>query len=182
MKTAVLRASQRSSHLLNLHTLGGILSLAILIAILPVSIGLVASMSGLAAGPTSSVDVIDFAARRLVSVQEARALIASGALVLDARDPQTRLADALPNAQGIDGIDLTLDDATLTTKLRALGLSTAQPVVVLGDPTEQVVTTLRSLGQMRAVSVEGGLPALRQAGFLAIYPPAGCGDFIVSRN
>lgn len=188
MKTATLRASRRSFHLFNLNALGGILGLAALIAILPVSIGLVASLSGLAAGPTTSVDVIDFAARRVVSPQEARALIASGALVLDARDPQTRLADALPQAQAIDGIDLAEDDATLTAKLRALGLSAAQPVVVLGDPAEanaldaQVVGALRSLGQMRAVAVEGGLPALREAGFLAIYPPLGSGDFIASRH
>jgi 3-mercaptopyruvate sulfurtransferase SseA len=199
MKSAALRSSPRAAALFNLHALGGVLGLAALIAVLPVSIGLVASLSGLAAGPTSSVDVIDFSARRFVAVQEARALIASGALVLDARDAELRQAQPLDHAQPIAWSDLAVasgphgdrlsdDDATLTASLQALGVSNAQPIVVIGDPIRghgedaRIVLALRALGHARSVLVDGGLPALLSAGLPTIYPPFGNGDFSVSRQ
>lgn len=177
---------------LTLHRLGGVLGLLALVGLLPILVAILANISGLAGNPApgfapSKFDVIDFAENRSVGAQEARALIASGALVLDARPPSRRLATPVANVQPIDGIDLTRDDATLTAGLRAYGISAAQPVVVVGDPADSrsrdslIVEALRSLGHPRVVLVDGGLPALRQAGFVAIYPPAGSGDFTVTR-
>ncbi|MBL8709888.1 MAG: hypothetical protein JNL25_11890 [Rhodospirillaceae bacterium] len=170
------------------HRIGGFAGLVALVAILPVLIGLLANISGLAAGPANPFDVIDFAESRRVGGQEARALIAAGALVLDARAPERRLADPLANVQPIDGIDLSSSDLMLTAGLRAYGVSAAQPVVVVGDPADgdsrdgTIVEALRSLGHPRVVLVEGGLPALRDAGFVSIYPPSGGGDFTVARQ
>ena len=73
----------------------GLFGIAALLALIPLSIGLFASLSGLAGGNDGKFDVIDFAEHRIVSVQEARALIASGALVIDARDPSLRAAQPL---------------------------------------------------------------------------------------
>lgn len=176
----------------NLQRIGGLLGLLALAGLLPVMVALLANISGLAGNPTtgfplSKFDVIDFAENPTVGVQEARAIIASGALVLDARSPQARATDPLPNAQPIDDLDLALDDAALASALQALGVSAAQPVVVVGDPSDStgaedsIVAALRTLGHPRAVLVDGGLPALRAAGFLTLYPPLGVGDFTVSR-
>lgn len=176
----------------SLHRIGGLLGLLALAGLLPVMVALLANISGLAGNPAGSFplskfDVIDFAENPTVGVQEARAIIASGALVLDARSHQARATDPLPNAQPIDDLDLALDDAALTSALQALGVSAAQPVVVVGDPSDStgaedsVVAALRTLGHPRAVLVDGGLPALRAAGFLTLYPPLGHGDFTVSR-
>lgn len=189
MKSAV---QQLSVPQFSLHRLGGLLGLLAMAALLPVLIALVANISGLAGNPAtgfplSKFDVIDFAERPSVGVQEARALIASGALVLDARAAQARATDPLQNAQPVDTLDPALDDEALTLVLRGLGVSAAQPVVVVGDPAdssaeeENIVAALRALGHPRAVLVDGGLPALRAAGFLTIYPPLGAGDFTVSR-
>lgn len=193
MKRAAQPVSQAISlsHF-NLHRIGGLLGLLALAGLLPVTVALLANVSGLAGNPAggfplSKFDVIDFTQAQNVGVQEARAIVASGALVLDARSPQARATDPLPNAQPIDGLDLTLDDAALTSTLQALGVSAAQPVVVVGDPSDStdaedsIVVALRTLGHPRAVLAEGGLPALREAGFLTIYPPLGHGDFAVSR-
>jgi hypothetical protein len=193
MKSVAQQSGQFFSlPMLKLHRLGGVLGLLALVGLLPILVAILANMSGLAGNPApgfapSKFDVIDFSESRSVGVQEARALIASGALVLDARPPSHRLAAPVANVQPIDGIDLARDDATLTAGLRAYGISAGQPVVVVGDPAdsnksdETIVEALRSLGHVRVVRVEGGLPALRQAGFVAIYPPAGSGDFTVTR-
>jgi hypothetical protein len=191
MKSVADQPSLPPYHLLklNLRKLSG---LAAIVAAVAVLVALLAHLSGLAghavagAAP-SKFDVIDFAGNSTIGVQEARALIASGALVLDARAPARRLAEPIANVLPIDGIDLASDDATLTAGLRAYGVSAAQPVVVVGDPADAasndaaIVAALRSLGHPRVVRVEGGLPALLAAGFVAIYPPAGGGDFTVAR-
>lgn len=162
--------------------------IAALLALIPLSIGLFASLSGLAGRNDGKFDVIDFAEHRIVSVQEARALIASGALVIDARDVALRDAQPLANAQPLALRDLTGDADAVTAKLQTLGLSAAQPVVVVGDPLSgrgdegSVVLTLRGLGHPRAVLVDGGMPALRAAGLPTIYPPFGKGDFEVHPN
>lgn len=194
MKSAISHVSLASFslHKLDMHKLGGLLGLLALAGVLPFLIALVANISGLAGNPVggfplSKYDVIDFAEAPSVGVQEARALIASGALVLDARSAQARATDKLTNAQPIASLDPAQDDAALTGALRALGVSAAQPVVVVGDPADsnaeedRIVATLRALGHPRAVLVEGGLPALRAAGFLTIYPPLGAGDFTITR-
>lgn len=157
--------------------------IAALLALIPISIGLFASLSGIATGPSEKFDVIDFAENRIISVQEARALIASGAQVIDARDLALRDAQPLANAQALDLADLAGDAATVTAKLQAIGLSAKQPVIVVGDPLSghsdegRIVLALRGLGHPRAVLVDGGMPALRAAGLPTIYPPFGAGDF-----
>lgn len=185
--------TQFGLHRPNLRRFGGLLGLLAMAGLLPVLIALVANISGLAGNPAtgfplSKFDVIDFAENPNVGVQEARALIASGALVLDARSAQARASDPLPNAQPIDSLDLGLGDDVLNAALRALGVSAAQAIVVVGDPTDSsaeedhIVAALRALGHPRAVLAVGGLPALRAAGFLTIYPPMGAGDFTVARQ
>lgn len=175
---------------LNLRKLPG---LAAVVAAMAILIALLAHLAGLAGHAAAGIaptkfDVIDFAENPVIGVQEARALIASGALVLDARAPARRLAEPIANVLPIDGIDLSSDDATLTAGLRAYGVSAMQPVVVVGDPADAasndaaIADALRSLGHPRVVRVEGGLPALLAAGFVAIYPPAGGGDFTVARQ
>lgn len=177
----------------SIGTINGLFGLAAMLAIVPVLIGFIASLSD---GPADKFDVIDFSAKRIVSVQEARALIASGALVIDARDAALRQAQPLANAQPLawrdlassEGDQLSEDDAALTGKLQALGLSATDPVVVIGDPLSdntdegRLVLALRSLGHPRTVLVDGGVPALRAAGLPTIYPPFGAGDFRVKRQ
>lgn len=170
------------------------LIVAAFIAAIPVSVGALATLTGLAATPAVAVDVIRFDQKWLVTVDEARALIASGALVLDARAPGLKAGLPLPHAQPIlwqdlaDGHGQLLDDeAMLNQRLQTLGVDGGQPIVVLADPARglgadaQVVWGLRSLGHKRAVMVDGGLPALLAAGLPTIQPPFGKGGFVVDR-
>lgn len=171
------------------------LIVAAFIAGLPVSVGAVATLTGLAAAPAVAVDVIDFDQKWLVSADEARALIANGALVLDARNAGLRAAAPVKNAQPIRWQDLSntrgqlsTDDAALSLRLQALGVDAGLPVIVLADPLRdlgedaQVVWALRSLGHGRIVMVDGGLPALLAAGLPSIQPPFHPGSFIVDRR
>ena len=135
----------------------------------------------------------------VVSPAEARALIADGALVLDARAERLRwwspVAGAVPvewrgftEPQAPHQGRLLADDAELSRRLQALGLRAAQPVVVLGDPLRgwaedgRIVWMLRALGHEQAAAVDGGLPALLAAGMPAITPPRLPGDFVVARR
>jgi thiosulfate/3-mercaptopyruvate sulfurtransferase len=161
----------------------------------PVAVGGLATLTGLAATPAIAVDVIRFDQKWLVSVDEARALIASGALVLDARHADLKTAAPLANAQPIlfqDLVDqhgrLLTDDSALNDRLQRLGVDAGQPIVVVADPLQglgedaQIVWALRSLGHARVVMVDGGLPALLAAGLPTIQPPFGRGNFRLERQ
>lgn len=161
----------------------------------PVSVGVLATLTGLAAAPAVAIDVIRFDRNWVVSVDEARALIASGALTLDAREPGLRATAPLAHAQPILWQDLAdrtgrllVDDKQLTMRLRELGVEAGQPIVVLADPRRnlgedaRIVWALRSLGHPRIVMVDGGLPALLAAGLPTIQPPAGPGQFVIERR
>jgi hypothetical protein len=171
------------------------LILAAFVAGTPITIGVVATLTGLAATPAVAIDVIDFGQKWVVSVNEARALIANGALVLDARNADLKTAAPLKNAQAIRWRDLSntsgqisTDDAAISLRLQALGVDAGQPIVVLADPFQglgedaEVVWALRSLGHDRVVMVDGGLPALLVAGVPQIQSPHGQGRFVVDRR
>jgi len=168
---------------------------AAFIAGVPVSVGVVATLTGLAATPAVAVDVINFDQKWLVSADEARALIGNGALVLDARNADLRAATPVQNAQPISWRDLSNtrgqlspDNAALSLSLQALGVDASLPIVVLADPLRdlgedaQIVWALRSLGHGRIVMVDGGLPALQAAGLPTIQPPFNQGHFVVDRR
>ena len=82
---------------------------------------------------------------------------------------------------------LLADDAALTKKLRALGVSAGKPVVVIADSRNgwgedgRIVWTLRSLGHAQSYLVNGGVEALLADGpvTLATVTP---GDFTVART
>lgn len=135
----------------------------------------------------------------LVTPKAARDLIQAGAVVLDARDAKLKSAEPLPGAAALVWQDLSepslptkgrliADDAALTAKLQALGVSKDKPVVAVADPVKgwgedgRIVWTLRTLGHTKAVLVDGGLPALLKDGPLAVQAPAGKGDFVVQRT
>lgn len=177
------------------RTLAKSLIAAAFIAGVPISVGGVATITGLAATPAVAVDVIDFDRKWLVSADEARALIGNGALVMDARNADLRAASPIENARPIRWQDLSNtrgqlsgDNAALSLSLQALGVDAGLPIVVLADPLRdlgedaQVVWALRSLGHGRVVMVDGGLPALQAAGLPTIQPPFHRGHFIVDRR
>jgi thiosulfate/3-mercaptopyruvate sulfurtransferase len=135
----------------------------------------------------------------VIDATEARALLAEGAILLDTRGQDLR--DALPVAgatavawQDFSNADmpnkgqLLEDDAVLTEKLRALGVSTGMPVIAIADTANgwgedgRVVWTLRTLGQQNSYLVDGGVAALLAGGDLAVKPAAVPGDFSVART
>lgn len=135
----------------------------------------------------------------VIEADEARALLASGALLLDTRGQDLKDAQPLPDAVPVVWQDfanpdlpnkgqLLADDAVLTDKLRALGVSTAVPVIAVADSANgwgedgRIVWTLRTLGHEQAFLVNGGTAALLEGGELAIAPVATPGDFTVART
>lgn len=164
------------------------LIIAAFLAATPIAVGAVATLTGLASTPAVAVDVIGFDHKWLLSVDETRALIASGALVIDARNPGLRANSPIKNALILQAGDLNGDDADLTSRLQALGLDPAVPVVVLGDPAHglgedaELVLALRALGHARVALVDGGLPALLAAGLPTVQAPFGPGRFTIARN
>ncbi|MBK8173736.1 MAG: sulfurtransferase [Rhodospirillales bacterium] len=135
----------------------------------------------------------------IVSADAARELIANGAIVLDAREPHLKAARRLPGAVTVrwEAFSQTLapnqglllsDDAAMTRRLQALGLSARRPVVVVADPVRgwgedgRIVWMLRTLGHPRAVLIDGGIRALGRGGFPQISKPAAPGDFVVHRD
>ena len=144
--------------------------------------------------PTSLQD------RWIVDATEAKQLIESGAILLDARGRATRgqLQGAIPVSwqefspnDAIHRGQLLEDDGQLTEKLQGLGISADTPVVVFSNPPEgwgedgRIVWMLRTLGHSQAVMVDGGFAALVAANVpeqkdkpLTPIP----GDFVVQRN
>lgn len=164
------------------------LIIAAFLAATPIAVGAIAALTGIAAGPAGAVDVIGFDRKWLLSVDEARAVIANGALVLDARNAGLRAQAPIRNAETLTAADLTGSDAEITTRLRNLGLNRDEPAIVLGDPAHglgedaALVLALRSLGHQRVAMVDGGLPALLAAGLPTVQSPFGLGNFEIAHN
>ncbi len=135
----------------------------------------------------------------VVPAAEACRRLAAGALLLDARDPELQVEDPLPGAvpaawwrftepdppfQG----RLLRDDAELARRWRELGVGAATEAVAVADPWRgwgedgRIVWTLRHLGHAWASMVDGGVTALRSAGFTTTAPPRPSGDFVVRRR
>ena len=153
------------------------------------------------ARPTAvSAAAIQYESDWLVLPRAALELIASGALVLDARgkDVKDKLG-LVPNALPVTWQELAqpdlptkgrliADDAQVSAKLQSWGVSKNQVIVVLGDPAKgwgedgRVAWALRTLGHGKVVIVDGGLPALEHLGKLVIQPPKIPGDFVVART
>ncbi|MGF1499392.1 MAG: sulfurtransferase [Elainellaceae cyanobacterium] len=124
--------------------------------------------------------------RWVVSAEEAKQLIQSGATLLDARG-KYRLV-SLPGAVSVSWRTFSQPNAphqgkllsdiqVLTQRLREVGVFNHRPVVVVGDPIRgwgeegRIVWMLRSLGHDQAVMVDGGYRALVDAGFSMKHLP-----------
>jgi thiosulfate/3-mercaptopyruvate sulfurtransferase len=135
----------------------------------------------------------------VIDAAKARELLADGAILLDTRGQD--LKDALPvagaasvvwqdftNAELPNKGQLLEDDAVLTEKLRALGISAAIPVIAIADSAKgwgedgRIVWTLRTLGHENSFLVDGGVEALLAGGDLAVNPATVPGDFTVART
>ena len=164
-----------------------------LLALLAGAVVVMSGSSGVAPNPVVA------ATRWVVSAAEAQRLISAGALVLDARGERLKWGDPVPGAVPVLWQQFTepepsvvgqllADEAELASRLRAVGVRTDVPVVVLGDPLQgwgedgRIVWMLRSLGHPSAVAVDGGLPALRREGLPSIEPAAPPGDFVIARR
>lgn len=161
------------------------------------SLFLVAVMSMFAAAPVYAGE-----SDWVVSANEAKALIdADEATVLDTRGKLSWIAGHVPRSAPIKWQDFSYskapnkgklldNDATLTQKLRELGVSKDRPVLVVGKPPKnwgedgRIVWMLRTLGHEDAALVEGGYSALKEAGVKMTRKRAKtpAGDFTVKRT
>lgn len=148
-----------------------------------------------ASAPTAE----DLGRRWVVTADEARALIADGASVLDNRDEKLRSKEPLANAVPLVWPQLTYpnvpekgklldDDAALTKVLQGAGVSKDKVVVNIADPVNgwgedgRVTWALRTLGHTKVVFVDGGYQALVKDGDPKIAAPKLPGDFTVART
>lgn len=139
------------------------------------------------------------ATRWVVDADQARRLIAAGAVVLDNRDPKLSAKDPLPNAVPLVWPQLTYpkvpekgklldDDAALTKVLQGAGAAKDKPVIAIADPINgwgedgRITWALRTLGHPGAVFVDGGYQALVKGGIPTITAPKTPGDFVVART
>lgn len=129
---------------------------------------------------TSPVNQQDLTARWVVSVAQAKQLIAGGATVLDVRSQAKWILGRIPGAVRVSWQDfsqrqppyrgkLLADREVLQEKLRRVGVSGDRPVVVVGNALNwgengRIVWMLRTLGHQHAVIVDGGQEALVAAG------------------
>jgi hypothetical protein len=135
----------------------------------------------------------------VVDPAAARALIALGATVIEARGSGQKATRPIQNAapiswQHFSHEDVPIkgrlldDDMVLTQRLRALGVSKDVPVVVVDDPklgggeAGRLTWTLRTLGHPFTYLVDGGTDALTQSHTLPISLPPLSGDFTVARD
>ncbi len=144
----------------------------------------------------------DLAEKWIVSADFAKQLLLGGATLLDAREPILKWFCRLPPAIPVTWQQFSCsdfpykgkiieDDAALTEKLQALGICQDQPVIVIADSLKgwgedgRIVWMLRTLGQEKAVFVDGGYRAFVKAGISQAKRtnhPSQLGDFIVSRR
>lgn len=163
-----------------------------------IAAGLLAATLPLAYTAAAQAETLD-TSRWVIAAEEARALLSSGALLLDTRGPDLKAAQPVDGAVSVIWQDfanrdlpnkgqLLADDAVLTEKLRALGVSAAVPVIVVADSAKgwgedgRVVWTLRTLGHEQAYLVNGGVEALLAGEALVVAPVATPGDFTVART
>ena len=148
----------------------------------------------------SAADAIDFDQKWLVSAEQARALIADGAIVIDTRAEDLRDDDPLPNAVVLMWPELSAgakppamgllnpDDQALTDKLQSIGITGDKVVLTVGDPVKgwgeegRIAWTMRVLGHPRAAIVDGGYDVLAEGGVPEIQAPATPGNFTANRN
>ena len=148
----------------------------------------------------SAQDSIDFQEKWLVSAEQARSLIADGAIVVDTRVPALRDDDPLPNAAILMWEELSAgdtppamgfldpDDQALNDKLQSVGITGEKVVLAIGDPVNgwgeegRIAWMLRVLGHPRAAIVDGGYAALAKGGLPEIQAPATPGTFKAERN
>lgn len=152
----------------------------------------------LAVGAGVSPALADTSGNWVVDAPTAVRLIADGAVVLDTRGGALKKAAPLAGAKEVVWQDFTNaelptkgrlleDDAVLTEKLRALGISADKPVIAVADSKQgwgedgRIVWTLRTLGHEKAYLVDGGIAALTASGAPAISEPSVPGDFTVKR-
>ena len=134
----------------------------------------------------------------LVTAETALDLQSKGAAVLDVREASDYAAGHVQGAVHVSWLHfsqpdhpergrLLQDEAELTSRLRAAGVSGARPVVVIGDPVNgwgedgRVVWMLRTLGHGQTAFVDGGQLAFVQAGAPISHAPATAtpGDFVL---
>ncbi|MEO1208669.1 MAG: rhodanese-like domain-containing protein [Cyanobacteria bacterium J06638_20] len=125
-----------------------------------------------------SLNLVD---RWIVSPEEARDLITSGATVLDARNGRSQLLGILEGSVAVSWRQfsqdadpnrgkLLADLAVLQERLQEVGISGDRPVVVVADPTQgwgedgRIAWMLRSMGHTQAVIVDGGYQAMVNLG------------------
>jgi thiosulfate/3-mercaptopyruvate sulfurtransferase len=135
----------------------------------------------------------------VVDAPLARALIALGAIVIQARGSGPKATRPIQNAapvswQHFSHEDVPIkgrlldDDIVLTQRLRALGVSKDVPVVVVDDPklgggeAGRLTWTLRTLGHPFTYLLDGGIDALAESETLPIKVPPSSGDFAVTRD
>ncbi len=136
----------------------------------------------------------------IVDLAAAVKLHARGALILDTRKKADHAKQHVAGSHHADWAHfsepkdpnrgrLLADEAELTRRLRAMGVSAKKPVVVLGDAAKgwgedgRIVWMLRTLGHADAVLLDGGFTAA--AGTLPLSSeatPAGKGDFVIKRT
>ncbi len=137
--------------------------------------------------------------RWVIDAATARSLVEGGAVVLDTRGADLKSQSPLEGAIPVVWQDFTKpdlpqkgqlleDDAELTQKLQALGISADVPVLAVADTAKgwgedgRIVWTLRTLGHTQAFIVDGGIAALTADGPLAIKARATPGTFTVART
>lgn len=137
----------------------------------------------------------------ILTAEKAKALLADGALLLDARKKELYDANHIAGAVQVwwrmfsptdaaTGGTLLKSDAELQNTLRQVGVSSGRVVLVAGDALKgwgedgRIVWMLRTLGHNKAYMIDGGFTALAQAGMTTTKttttPKAG--DFTVKRT
>jgi thiosulfate/3-mercaptopyruvate sulfurtransferase len=161
-------------------------------------LALAALVGVLVATPFGAAPHAETAQKWVIPVSEAKALISTGAVVLDVRGKALKEEAPLANAVSVEWPYFTKDDkaqkgqlldddAELTKRIQALGISADVPVVVVADSVKgwgedgRIVWTLRTLGHPSAFFVDGGIVALTKDGDPGIKPVAGNGSFEVKR-
>ncbi|MEO1145306.1 MAG: rhodanese-like domain-containing protein [Cyanobacteria bacterium J06638_22] len=124
---------------------------------------------------------LNLADRWIVSPEEARDLITSGATVLDARNRRSQLLGILEGSVAVSWRQfsrdadpnrgkLLADLAVLQERLQEVGISGDRPVVVVANPTQgwgedgRIAWMLRTMGHTQAVIVDGGYQAVVNLG------------------
>ncbi|AFZ05456.1 Rhodanese-like protein [Oscillatoria nigro-viridis PCC 7112] len=137
----------------------------------------------------------------IVNADLAKQLLEQEATLLDARAPILKLFCRLPPAIPVTWQEFSRSEfphkgkilennKVLTQKLQAIGICQDKPVIVVADSVKgwgedgRIVWMLRTLGQEKAVFVDGGYRALIKAGINRVKSannPPKTGDFVISR-